>query len=361
MSVNHREDARKERPTLEVVARRAYVAKSTASRALRGDPRIAADTRKRVAEVALELGYDPLVEAPRSGIAGIVSASGMDDSFADPFQMDIVSGIAEGLSALGMGVLFVPPAGTAGHDDVVSRIPLDVCFLLHGFSTYSSTRASLQRRGVPVLVLEAEPDDPAPSVRTNERQAFRDLMDIVIGVGHRRAAVVSLPLSHHRVNRGFVTLTDLGGVDVVPARERLEVMEESGLERAEVFETTRSLEDEGELAAAAFLALPELPTLIVCHSDLLAVGVVTALTHAGVRIPEDVSVTGFDGLDIPLLAPLVLASVTQDGYEKGRLLADQARRLLTGQPPAPGELYLTARAGNSVGPPRPKPAAVVTQ
>jgi len=276
----------------------------------------------------------------------------MNDSFADPFQMDIVSGIAEGLSALGMGVLFVPPVGTPGHDDVVSRIPLDVCFLLHGFSTYSSTRASLARRGVPVVILEAESDDAAPSVLTNEREAFGDLMRMLVAAGHRSAAVIALPISHHRRNRGFVDIDDPALVEVIPTRDRLCAMRDSGLGQGLVWEATRSLEEEGELAAAALLELPELPTAIVCHSDLIAVGVVTVLNQAGVRIPHDVSVTGFDGLDIPLLAPLVLASVTQDGYEKGRLLADQARRLLNGLPREPAELYLTARAGTSVGPPR---------
>lgn len=352
MTVTPRDDSRRKRPTLEAVARRAFVAKSTASRALRGDLRIAADTRRRVTEVALELGYDPLVAAPRSGVAGIVSASGMDDSFSDPFHMDIVSGIAEGLSTMGMGLLFVPRAGAPGHDDVVSRIPLDVCFLLHGFSTYSSTRASLERRGIPVLVIEAEPGDPAPTVVTNERQAYRDLMDMLYAAGHRSVGVVSLPISHHRPNRGFVELSDFSTVEVIPTRDRLEVMAAAGLRAEAIFETTRSLEDEGELAAQAFLARPTLPTAIVCHSDVLAVGLVTALRDAGVRIPEDVSVTGFDGLDIPLLAPLVLATVFQDGYEKGRLLADEARRLLTGAPLSQAELYMTARAGTSVGPPR---------
>lgn len=361
MTITPRDDSRRTRPTLEALARRAFVAKSTASRALRGDVRIAADTRKRVTEVALELGYDPLVEARHSGVAGIVSASGMEDSFSDPFHMDVVSGIAEGLSAMGMGLLFVPQAGTPEHDDIMSRIPLDVCFLLHGFSTYSSTRASLERRGVPVLVLEAEPGDCAPTVVTNERQAFRDLMDILVAAGHRSVGVVALPISHHRVNRGFVDVSDLRDVDVIPTRDRLKVMAEAGLTAQAVFETTRSLEDEGELAAAAFLALPTLPTAIVCHSDVLAVGLVTALANAGVRIPQDVSVTGFDALDIPLLAPLVLASVTQDGHEKGRLLADQARRLLTGAPPSTAELYLTVRAGTSVGPPRSAPGGEVRQ
>lgn len=342
----------KSRVTLEAVARRAYVAKSTASRALRGDPRVSAETRRHVTEVALELGYDPLLESQGSKVAGIVSATGMDDSFSDRFQLDVISGIAEGLRELGMCVLFVPPVGTPGHDSVVSRIPLDVCFLLHGFSTYSSTRASLERRGIPVVAAEAQDGDLVPSVRTNEREAVRQIMDTLVRAGHTQAAVVALPISHHRPNRGFVDVGDLSGVDVIPTRERLAAMVESGIGVGPVFETTRSIEEEGELAAAAFLELGDLPTAIVCQSDLLAVGVVTALAEAGVRVPHDVSVTGFDALDVPLLAPLLLTSVTQDGFEKGRLLADQARRLLAGQPPVREEMYLTMRVGNSVAPPR---------
>jgi len=287
-----------------------------------------------------------------SKVAGIVSASGLDDSFRDPFQLQLIEGIADGLHTLGMAVLFVPPFGTPGHDQALSRIPLDVCFLLHGFSTYASTRASLERRGVPVLVLEAEAQDPDAAVRTNEAHAFRQVIASLLDAGHTAAAVVALPLSHHRMHRGLVEMPNLRDIDVIPTRERLEVMVQTGLAVGPIFEATHSSEVDGELAARAFLELPDLPTAIVCHSDVLAVGVVTALREAGLNVPNDVSVTGFDGLDFPLLAPLVLTTVTQDPFEKGRLLADQARTLLLGGSPQPALMQLTMRAGNSVASPR---------
>jgi DNA-binding LacI/PurR family transcriptional regulator len=319
---------------------------------MRGDPRIAANTRRRVTEAAQELGYDPAAERTLSKVAGIVTATGLDDSFRDPFQLQLIAGISDGLRTLGMCVLFVPPYGTPGHDQALSRIPLDVCFLIHGFSTYASTRASLERRGVPVLVLEAEADDPDAAVRTNEADAYRSLIEAVLEAGHTSAAVVALPLSHHEAHRGLVDVPDLRAIEVIPTRERLEVMVQTGLAMGPVFESTHSNEVDGELAARAFLELPVLPTAIVCHSDVLAAGVVRELRKAGLRVPQDVSVTGFDGLDLPTLAPLVLTTVTQDPFQKGRLLAEQARALLLGDSPQPALMHLTMRAGNSVAAPR---------
>jgi DNA-binding LacI/PurR family transcriptional regulator len=85
---------------------------------------------------------------------------------------------------------------------------------------------------------------------------------------------------------------------------------------------------------------------------MLAVGVIGVLREAGLRVPEDVSVTGFDGLSVPLLAPLVLATVVQNGFDKGQLMADQARRLLAFEPVERAELRLLVRKGTSIGPPR---------
>jgi DNA-binding LacI/PurR family transcriptional regulator len=76
------------------------------------------------------------------------------------------------------------------------------------------------------------------------------------------------------------------------------------------------------------------------------------LHESGLRVPHDVSVTGFDGLEIPLLAPLVLATVVQNGFDKGQLMAEQARRLLAFEPPMPAELPLVVRLGNTMAPPR---------
>lgn len=345
------------RPTLDDVARRALVARSTASRALRGDERIAPATRRRIAEAAVALGYRPehaSAAQGRSGVAGIVMSASLEDSLANRLMIDIIAGIVDGLRPLDMCVLFIPPAEQPGHDELLASMPLDVCFILHGRMTYGRTRTSLESRGIPIVALEVEAEDSLPTVTTTEVDSFRVLMRALVDLGHREAAVVALPVKFYGGVRGAVDVSDLGRIEVQPTRLRLQAMADAGLIAHPVVATLWSSEEEGRLAGKALLEGREPPTAIVCHSDILAVGVIGVLREAGLRVPEDVSVTGFDGLAVPLLAPLVLATVVQNGFDKGQLMADQARRLLAFEPVATAELPLMVRPGTSIGPPRPE-------
>jgi DNA-binding LacI/PurR family transcriptional regulator len=281
-----------------------------------------------------------------------MSAS-LEDSFANRLMLDIIAGIVDGLRPLDMCVLFIPPAEQPGHDELLASMPLDVCFVLHGRMTYGRTRASLESRGIPIVALEVEPEDPLPTVSTTELESFRTLMSALVDLGHRTAAVVALPVKFYGGVRGMVDVSDLARVEVQPTRLRLQAMADAGLTAAPVVTTLRSDEEEGWMAGRALLEGREPPTAIVCHSDMLAVGVIGVLREAGLRVPEDVSVTGFDGLSFPLLAPLVLATVVQNGFDKGQLMADQARRLLAFEPAEEAVLPLLVRTGTSIAPPRP--------
>jgi DNA-binding LacI/PurR family transcriptional regulator len=343
------------RPTLDDVARRAVVARSTASRALRGDERIAPATRRRVAEAAVAVGYRPEhshATHGRSGVAGIIMSSSLEESFANRLMLDIIAGIADGLRPLDMCVLFIPPAEQPGHDEILASMPLDVCFILHGRMTYGRTRASLESRGIPIVALDVEADDSLPTVRTTELESHRALMKALVDLGHTRAAVVALPVRFFGGVRGPIDVSDLSRIEVQPTRFRLQAMVEAGLEPDPVVTTLQSSEEEGWAAGRALLDGREAPTAIVCHSDMLAVGVIGVLREAGLRVPEDVSVTGYDGLSVPLLAPLILATVVQNGFEKGQLMADQARRLLAYERAVDATLPLMVRTGTSIAPPR---------
>ena len=79
---------------------------------------------------------------------------------------------------------------------------------------------------------------------------------------------------------------------------------------------------------------PDRPTAVACQSDLLASGVVLAARELGLRVPQDVSVSGFDGLDLPWLGPDVLTTVVQPLAEKGAAIGHAVEDLLAGEPPS---------------------------
>ncbi len=93
------------------------------------------------------------------------------------------------------------------------------------------------------------------------------------------------------------------------------------------------------------------PTAIVCQADVYAWGVWGAANDLGFRVPEDVSIAGFDGLTEGVFAELDLTTVVQDGTENGRLVARWITLACTGpDAPPPFDLPLTFRWGSSAGP-----------
>jgi DNA-binding LacI/PurR family transcriptional regulator len=118
-------------------------------------------------------------------------------------------------------------------------------------------------------------------------------------------------------------------------------------------ETASNAVDEGERAGRALLDVPaqRRPTAVLAQSDVLAAGVLRAATALGLRVPEDVSVAGFDGADLPWLLPTVLSTVVQPTDEKGRMAARAVVELLDGNVPPDVALPVSVRLGTTTGPP----------
>ncbi len=157
--------------------------------------------------------------------------------------------------------------------------------------------AVLRRRNIPVVAIEADDIEGAVPVQLDNREASRRAAAFLRDLGHTDLVVVTLPLDGTH-QRGLIT----------PAREA-EGIAHTSLERlrgvrgvfpgAPAYEAAGSSVEEGRIAGAALFA-PDgpRPTAVVVQSDVLAVGVISAALDAGLRVPEDVSVVGFDGIPV---------------------------------------------------------------
>src|SRR5699024_7419356 len=134
------------------------------------------------------------------------------------------------------------------------------------------------------------------------------------GLGHRRFATITLPLSSQRCS-GWVDTARRRLADWTPTKHRLEGLEDAGVDVVATYETEASLVENGHAAMLARLdRLPDpatRPTAVVARSALLAAGAILAARERGVRVPEDLSVAGFDGLDLPWLGSDRLTTVRQ--------------------------------------------------
>lgn len=352
--------------TLADVAKVAGVAKSTASYAFSDPNRLSVATTQRVLDAALELGYagpsalGRALASGRTSVVAVVTRALLESPDTDPFALRVVDGISRELASLGYGVLLLPPITDAATRTLHARAIYDAAITVRRIDGIEETDAMLAQRGVPWVRLDGTPneekavtiDSVAPSV-----QLLRALLDW----GHERIATVALrptledtepALLDGAASRRLIAGLPSSVPQHVP-RARLEAFARVGIAPSHIAICPIVTREHAYEAGKKLLSLPpaDRPTAIVCQADVYAWGVWDAAKDLGLRVPEDVSITGFDGLTEGVFAELDLTSVAQDGTQKGRLIARWVTLACAGpDAPPPFELPLSIRWGSSAGP-----------
>lgn len=343
------------RATIADVARTAGVAISTASVVFSGKAKVAPATRERVLSAASELGYagpDPRAASlrrGRSGIVAVVLEGHLRTAFLDPVTTAMMDGLTDGLADHSAGILLMRDE-PGDEDSALTNAPVDAVVLI-GCS--GRTRASLdivRGRGLPVVVIEGDAGEGIPRITLDNTAAAADVARHLFDLGHREVALVTLSLDSER-ERGPVTQTRLASATVDVTIDRLAGMREV-FPDAPAISAAASLIDEGLLAGRTLLAdASTRPTAILAQSDLLAVGVIRAAEELGLRVPEDLSVAGFDGIAADGLGDLVLTTSVQPAVEKGRAAGEQVARMLQGEEAETLHLTCRFRPGTTTAPP----------
>jgi LacI family transcriptional regulator, galactose operon repressor len=280
------------RPTSHDIAREAGVSQSTVSRALRNHPRVKPLTARRVREAAARLGYVP-DDTARALITGRTNTIAIEIAdITNPFFPEIVDVLHDELTLAGYRVVLfnerTDRRPDAGLQSVLRGRAVDGVII---------TAATLGDRTNELLR-----DGPLPAVMLNrDVRGFVGLDRVVADNrgGSRRAAA----FLHERGHRGIAFVAGPGDASTSLERERgfcgelqrLGSPVTEALRRAGPFSHAHGYRAGGEL-----LALREPPTAIFCANDVIAFGVLDAARAAGVRVPEELSVVGFD--DIPMAA-----------------------------------------------------------
>ena len=327
------------RPTLAAVAARAGVSPSTASLTFAASPRVAPATRDRVLAAAAELGYagpDPIAASLRRGRTGVIGAfvgERLLYAFRDPVAVQLLDGITEVLGGHGVGLLLL--AGDAGRPaaDQLARIPLDAAIFATCGLEDDPALDLLRARGVPVVGVEGPVADDVVLIDIDDRAGTAQLAAHLRDLGHRRVAVVAMPLRLDGT-RGPVDAARRARVHYRDVRHRIEGVEDV-FGPVPVLETASNAVDEGERQAERCWTCPPTcgPTAVIAQSDVLAAGVLQAAAGLGLPVPDDVSVVGFDGADLPWLGAAQLTTVVQPTDAKGRAAARAAMALVAGERP----------------------------
>lgn len=286
--------------TLHDVANLAGVSYQTVSRVINNSPYVAEETRKRVHRAIKQLDYRPN-RAARSLITGrsqTLQMINFNSTYTRPVMI-FVGATKEFNYHLGISMLNEPSSQEELRvllDEFTSRIVDGFIFFEPPFEL---NKIDINRlcRGAPFVQVGSCPCPNIPAVVFDQRHGVEQIMNHLLGLGHRQIAEISGILSNYdgRVrHEAFLNAVHVAGLKPGPSIE-------AGF-------TTPS----GYAAACALLDRGEPFTALVCANDEMALGALRALHEHGVRVPEDISVTGFDdNVDVPYYEP-PLTTVRQD-------------------------------------------------
>lgn len=335
-----------ERPTLDTVAAAAGVSRMTVSNAYNRPDQLSAETRQRVLDVASRLGYagpDPMAASlrlRRTGTIGVVLTERLPYAFADPGLVMILHGIATELSDSGTALLLVPAHSEGGASQL--RHALVDAVILCAVSPKDPAVAAARERQVPIVTVGTPRLPRVPRVGPNNRRSAAEVARHLLDLGHRRLAVLT-------------TVTDEQAGRVRPIfRERVRGFEDEvhavGAE-VTVLCAGENSRPAGRDAVVELLHSPrrQRPTALFAVTDILALGVVDAAVEAGLDIPRQLSIAGFDDIAAASTTVPALTTVAHDLFGQGRAAARLARRLIAGETVRPPRIKTELIVRKSTG------------
>lgn len=337
--------------TIDDVARRAGVSIATVSRALQKPDIVSDSARAKVFKAVEELGYTANVMARNLRRKRTNMAVVLVPNIGNPFFSEILAGIESAASARDYNILIGDtendPAREREYAAFVRGHQADGLILLNGrLPSLPSDRSdgdTLKVSAMPPIVVACEriPGSTLPTVCFDNTGGARSATAYLIRMGHRRIAHITGPpeniLTQDRLAGYQAALEDAN----LPLEEKL------------IIEGDFSIES-GRAAIRLLGALGELPTAVFCASDEMAIGAIATIKAAGKRVPEDVSVIGFDDIQFANAVDPPLTTVHQPRAEIGQTAMNLLLDVLDGNPIAQKTRVLTGalRKRDSVAPPR---------
>src|ERR671916_485231 len=272
--------ARARKHTLRDVAAAADVSIGTASNAFNRPDLISEGLRERVFEAAARLGYggpDPAarrLRTGRTGALGLIFTDRLPYAFDDEAAVLFLRGLANALENSGAGLLLIPTSPTREEGSRVVRGAAVDGFIVFSTPTGDPRLEAALARGLPTITVDEPLDVPTPFIGIDDRAGAEAAGRHLVELGHRRVAVVSFP---------DYALDD----------------------RTLPFDVSR------ERLLGEMLDIEPIPTAVLVTSDALASGVMRGAFEAGLRVPDDLSVVGFDGVPSAAFTEPPLTTVTQ--------------------------------------------------
>lgn len=301
-------------PSIKQVAQQAGVSTATVSRLLNTPESVSADTAGKINQAIADLGFRPNfngrnLRAGRSRTVGVVVPTLSNTVFAQCLQ-----GIELAARALDYSVMFTATEyrqeDEAAAVDLLLSHRVDGIILTVADASASQTLDVLDSERIPYVLTYNQPQQATRlSVSVDNRAAAHDAVAHLIALGHRRIQMLSgyFSASDRAIQRyhGYVDAMRLHGL--------------TPLTPLEVPRHTGDISDTGSNYLQAFADPQQRPSALFCSNDLLAFAAMRDLRNLGLRVPQDISVMGFDGIPLGELMAPVLASAVQPSEQIGEV------------------------------------------
>jgi DNA-binding LacI/PurR family transcriptional regulator len=327
---------RRRRPTLDDVAEAVGVSRATVSNAYNRPDQLSARLREQVLRAAGELGYagpDPTARSlatSRTGAIAVLLDTSLSTAFSDPALSVTLDALARVADPHGHALLLLPGGGDGGPPaDRVLAAQADIAV---AYSLADGTPAldSVRARNLPLVVIDQPLLPGTARIGCQDRQGAALAARHLVALGHRRFGIFA---AYSRVtpSGGSLSREEAAGAAFRDTRERLAgyLDELSGADV--VIQEAAGLSAESAMAGAfALLGREPRPTALLCMSDQLALAAIVVAGQLGVRVPDELSVAGFDDSAPAGWASPPLTTVRQDLAAKGRIAGELVLRLLAG-------------------------------
>jgi DNA-binding LacI/PurR family transcriptional regulator len=305
--------------TIKDIAKEAGVSHTTVSRALHNSPLISKETTLRIQKIAADLNYHPSfvarsLKTNRSQALGVI-VSHIDD----PFFSEILQGIDDFAQASGYSLFIAASQQDPERENAIVQTMREhqvdgVILCSPRFTPEQSHR--LHSYDIPIVAINNQAkEDYQYSIYHDDLDGGGQVCEHLLSLGHKRIGYLG------DASSGRTTQERLVGFRHAMHRAGLSIRDEY------IHQVVGNSAGQGYDGTEYFLDLKIRPTALICYNDMLAVGVLKRLRQAGLRVPEDISVTGFDNIMVSNFTYPTLTTIDQPkrflGAEAARMMLEQ--------------------------------------
>ncbi|UJF19241.1 DNA-binding transcriptional regulator CytR [Vibrio sp. SS-MA-C1-2] len=320
--------------TMKDVAQVAGVSTATVSRALMDPDKVSTSTRHKVEQAVINTGYSPssLARNLRRNESKTILA--LIPDICDPYFSEIIRGIEDAAMDHGYLVLLGDSSQHTTKDNAFANLfytkQADGMLLLGSDLPFDISKPEQKNYPPLVMACEYNPELEIPTVHIDNLTAAFEAVNYLTQKGHTRIATImgasSASLSHFR-HQGYEQALHRYGITPNPEY---------------IFEGDFSFAS-GAHAASTLLTLPEPPTALFCHNDMMAIGAMQQAKRLGIKIPEELSIIGFDDITFAEYCEPALTTVSQPRYDIGRETMLMLLDILQGKEVSKGSRLLDAQ------------------